>query len=175
MAATLSFERIKKMPQKAKDIVSGFIGRNNIKNSFHIPKSVYYTILLFYWRSLQSEILTDDESEALLDLFQAKHKFKHYGDFNRIAYELIYQSYAEEEKETSFKRTCHSKKNLLCIIHTKSQIMYLVDLQPMDGQELSEILMLKMINHFYSRFDHRQTHQYHQIMNIVYFQCGRGT
>ena len=126
MSTVLSFDRVKKMPQKIKDIVSGFTKSNDTKNSTPIPKVVYYTILLFYYRLLKSEILSTEECDTLLDLFQQNNKFQHLNQsFHLISYDLIFQNLnITESVEHHFKSTCHDKKNLLCIIHTQNNNVF---------------------------------------------------
>ena len=89
-------------------------------NSLHqIPEPIYFVIILFYWNSLNSKILTDNESNTLFDMIEKNEKLKHFGRFHSISYQLIFQSYKAGKNEKKFKSICHNKKNLLCIIHTK--------------------------------------------------------
>ena len=114
------FEELK--PQKIKDLVSGFTK----KYPNPIPKAVYYTILLFYWRSLKSGILTNDECDILLNLFQKNDKFQHLSQsFDLISYDLIFQNLnITKSVEHHFKLTCHNKQNILCIIHTQNNHVF---------------------------------------------------
>ena len=119
MSTLLKFERIKKTPQKVKDIVAGFIGRNEVNSPYQMPESIYFIIILFYWISLESKILTDEECNTLLDMIEKNNKFKHFGPFQLISFKLIFKSYQPDAREIKFKSNCHHKKNLLCIIHTE--------------------------------------------------------
>ena len=117
--SAVDFAKVKKVPQRVRDLISGFVRANNLNSTYQTPESIHLIIILFYWISLKSKILTDDESQTLLDMIEKDEQFKHFGAAHSISYELIFQSYKPEQRENSFKSICHNKKNLLCIIHTK--------------------------------------------------------
>ena len=122
MAGSLPFERVKKINQKYIDVVFGYTRKcqallpsNNIY--YHIHESIQYSILLFFYTTMESNILYDQEIDELLTMFEQQNKFKELGD--SYAYNLLYASYRDGIGEKIFKEICHNKGNLLCLIETK--------------------------------------------------------
>ena len=80
-----------------------------------IPESVLLVILLFYYNSIESSILTDNECDKLLSLFEEQNKFE---DLGQYSYKLIYNSHKDGKTMKEFVERCHGKPNLLCIVYT---------------------------------------------------------
>lgn len=113
----MEFEKVKKIPQRHKDIVFGYL-RNCCSNNasyYQIPKPVQYSILLFYFASMESQILTPQEIDACMKLFAEQNKFS---DIGAYEYKLLYASYTHGIHEEIFKKMCHDQKNLVVFIHS---------------------------------------------------------
>ena len=112
MSQELPFERIKQVHDKYKYTVSGYVRNMQL---LEIPESIILVILLFYYNTIESSILTDDECDKLLSLFDAQNKFQELGNYS---YKLIYKGTRDGTEITHFVSKCHRKTNLLCIIST---------------------------------------------------------
>ena len=85
---------------------------------YQIHKSIQYSILLFFYTSIESKILTDKEIDTLLSMFDEQNKFKEL-DVG-YTYNVLYASYRDGIGETIFKEMCHDQPNLVCLISTKT-------------------------------------------------------
>ena len=108
------------------DIVFGYIRRCQTifpsnKAYYQIPKSIQYSILIFYYLAIQSKILTDDETDRLLSLFEQQNKYK---ESNHYSYNLLYASYRDEIGEDIFKEICHNQPHLLCLIEADNECVF---------------------------------------------------
>ena len=112
MSECLPFERIKRIDTKHSYTVSGYI--RNIRTP-HIPESVQLIILLFYYNTIDSSILTDDECDKLLSLFEKENVFKTLGNYS---YKLLFRGTRDGFEAETFYAKCDDKKNTICIIHT---------------------------------------------------------
>ena len=124
--ATLPFERLKIIRSMFKDTVFGYIrGCQSYlpadNTYYQIPELVQNAILLFYYQSIESNILTREECDKLLSLFDENNKFKDLGHFS---YKMIYSSKRDGNGEKIFKSICHNEPNLLCVIHTKRNTVF---------------------------------------------------
>ena len=113
MSLTLRFDRIKRIGNKYKYTISGYVRHQKISN---VPESIILVILLFYYNTLESSILTDEECDKLLSLFEEQNKFKELGNYT---YKLIYKATRDGQGRNAFVSRCYNKHNLLCIILTK--------------------------------------------------------
>eukprot|EP01084_Bolivina_argentea_P001086 1986_1 len=87
-----------------------------------IQKEQQDTLLLRKTQTIDSSILSKEETETLLSLFDEHRKFH---DLNRqFKFEAIYSSQHHGRGETIFKQLCHSQKHLLCIIETKDDNVF---------------------------------------------------
>ena len=116
----LPFYTVKKINSKPKNIISGYINEaqllwKSVNPYYRIPKSIQYTILLFYYDTIKSSILTDIECNHLVELFEQHDKFNDLGSFS---YNLIYKCSIDGWDEKKFKSEVHNKSNILCLIHT---------------------------------------------------------
>ena len=111
MSTSLPFEKIKHIHSKYKFTVTGYI--RNVKIS-EIPESIILVILLFYYNTIESSILTDDECHKLLSLFETENVFKNLGNYS---FKLLFQGTRDKFKSKTFFENCN-KKHTLCIIHT---------------------------------------------------------
>ena len=109
MSQGLSFERFKHIQSKYKHDVCGCL------NSW-IPESLELIILLFYYISIELSILTDNECNKLLSLFEQESKFKDLGNYS---YKLIFRQTRYGKELSEFKSRCHGKTNVLCSISTE--------------------------------------------------------
>ena len=119
----LPFDKVKRIRQKEKDIVFGYLRKFqamvHMKEGIvcsNIPKSIQYSILLFFYSDIESKILTDAETDDLLFLFEEQHKFK---ELKNYSFHLLYASYRDGIGEKIFKKICHDQQHLLCLIHAK--------------------------------------------------------
>ena len=112
MSQSLPFERVKHIHIKYKHIVSGYIRATRI---FEIPESIKLVILLFYYKTIESTILTDDECYKLLSLFDENKVFKHLGNHS---YKLLFRGTRDGFTTKNFYEKCFNKKNSVCIVHT---------------------------------------------------------
>ena len=69
MAESLPFDKIRRIRQKEKDIVFGYLRKCqamvHMKEGIvcsNIPKSIQYSILLFFYADIESKIMTDAET-----------------------------------------------------------------------------------------------------------------
>lgn len=113
MALKLPFDRIKRIKDEHKWLVSGYIR----KNKRSIPQSIISVILLFYYNTIDTSILNDEECEKLLDLFESENKFTHLGHYS---YQLIYKKSRDGSNGTDFRDKVHDKRNVLCLISIKN-------------------------------------------------------
>ena len=108
MSLSLPFERIKHIHDKYMHIVSGYI--RNIQTK-EIPESIKLEILLFYYNTFESSILTDNECiYKLLSLFEEQSVLKHLTDYS---YRLIFRGTRDGFKSQTFYDKCN-KKHTLC-------------------------------------------------------------
>ena len=122
MATRLPFENIKAIPDNHKDIVFGYLRKcqsdfESNATYYQIHQSIQYTILLFYFCSIDSKILTTEETDQLISLFAEQNKFKHLEPYQ---YDLLFASYKDGMTENVFKEKCHDKENVICLIETKA-------------------------------------------------------
>ena len=82
----MKFDKLKRIKQEHQDIVFGYI-RAQIDHP--IPDLIRSIILLFYYQSLESSILSDAECDKLFTMFDGQQKFK---EFDQYSFELIYSS-----------------------------------------------------------------------------------
>lgn len=120
MDVELPFDRIKRMHFKHKDLVHGY--SNKLEVGYEIPEMVIYIVLLFYYQTIESMILTDDENEKLIDIFEMNNKFKHLPWC--LSYSLIYKCSVNGWNERNFKRIVHNETNILCLILTTSNQIF---------------------------------------------------
>merc|ERR1719203_1772021 len=115
MMAT-EFDKLKKINQKYKDIVFGYIRgqRENTLDDDPIPDLIRSIILLFYYQSLESSILSDAECDTLMTMCDEQNKFKELGQYS---FELIYSSKRDGNGIDNFASKCEDQQNLLCLIH----------------------------------------------------------
>ena len=116
MSLNLPFERIKHIDTKYKCAVSGYL-RNQI---LKIPESILLVILLFYYNSIESSILTDAECDKLLSLFEQENVLK---NLKNCSYKLLFKGTRDGFKSKTFYEKCN-KKNTLCIIHTERNYVF---------------------------------------------------
>ena len=120
MASCLSLEKVKYINQRYKDSVFGYIRKcQTLLPSdiayYQIPELVQHIILLSFYNTLDSKILTDTECDTLLKLFDDNKKFEDLGHFS---YKRIYSSAKDGKGEKIFKERCHDQKNILCLIES---------------------------------------------------------
>ena len=111
MSFSLPFERLKRIKNKYKLLVFGYI-RNICPSTDIAPESVNLIILLFYYDFINSSVLSDDECDNLVSLFNDNNKFK---DLENYSYKLIYRQTTDRN---SFREKVHNKQNVLCLIST---------------------------------------------------------
>lgn len=107
--STVDYANLKKIPQKFKDAVYGYLRKEQID----IPEIVNNTILLFYGLRIDSAILTISDVINFLELLEQNNV--EIGDY----YEKIYHAKIDGLSEPSFKNKCHDKENIVCFIQTK--------------------------------------------------------
>ena len=119
----MKFERVKQIPKRLKSIVYGFIRKTgcNLSIKHEVPELIYFIVLLFYYNSLRSSILTDEESDKLLSLFEQKDKFNH---LTHYSFNLIHKASKNGWSDTAFDGNCHGKKDILCIMRTKTDDVF---------------------------------------------------
>ena len=108
------FDKLKKVNQKYKDIVFGYVRGQANTMDHPIPDLIRSIILLFYYQHLKSSILTDTECDKLLTMFDEQNKFK---EFSQYSFELIYSSKRDGNGYDKFAPKCEDKQNLFCLIH----------------------------------------------------------
>ena len=117
MSVSLPFERIKHINDKYLHIVFGYI--HNIQTK-EIPESIKLVILLFYYSTLESSILRDNECDKLLSLFEQENVFKHLRNYS---YKLLFRGTRDGFKTKTFYEKCN-KKHTLCIIYTPQKNVF---------------------------------------------------
>ena len=111
MAQCLPFERTKHIDDKYKHAIFGYV-RTRIM--LEIPESILLVILLFYYSKIQSSILTDNECDELLSLFEKENVFK---NVNNYSYKLLFRGTRDGFEAETFYARCN-EPNTICIIHT---------------------------------------------------------
>ena len=86
-----------------------------------IPESIQIVILLFYYNTIESTILSNEERDKLLTLFDEHNKFK---DLEPFSFNLLYKCSRDGWNEKNFKNKCHGIPNLLVIIHNDKDIVF---------------------------------------------------
>lgn len=117
MSYTISFGRLKSIHETHKRIVSRYI-RLTRKS---VPGVIHSLILLFYYESIPSSILTESESDTLSTILRARDQRLFHYDFpsgSYFEYKLIYSSSLHGIGEDIFKQKCHREEHLLCLIQT---------------------------------------------------------
>ena len=110
MSYPLKFDRVKNIPNKWRNLKSGYIRKMKVIN---MPDSIKLVVLLFYYHRIESSILSIEETDKLQTLFNEKNKFKELGNYS---YKLIYRRSVDGWQEKTFKDKCHDRINVLCII-----------------------------------------------------------
>ena len=110
MSLRLPFDRIKRIKNKDKCLVWGYLRTSNQSS---IPESIISVILLFYYNTIDTSILNDQECETLLKLFESENKFKDLGNYS---YKLVYKRSRDGYEGKHFKDKVHDKQNVLCLI-----------------------------------------------------------
>ena len=127
MSQHLPFERVKNINQRYVDIICGYTRKCQCllpsnETYYQIHKSIQYSILLFFYTSIESKILTDKETDKLLSMFDQQNKFKELDA--GYSCNLLYASYRDGIGEKIFKDICHDRAHLLCLISTKKGNVY---------------------------------------------------
>ena len=123
MSTVLPFERVKRINQSVKDCVFGFIREAQClwetENAYYqTPESIQIIILLFYYNIIKSSLLTPQECDKLLSMFEEQNKFQDLGNYE---YNLIYRCSVDGFNEKKFKTQVHNKPNVLILIKTKQR------------------------------------------------------
>ena len=107
MSLNLPFERVKHIDAKQKQAISGYIRDINTPD---IPEFISLVILLFYCHTLESSILTNEEFDELLSLFEQKEVFNNLGNHS---YKLLFKGTRDGFKTNTFYETCSKPKYLM--------------------------------------------------------------
>ena len=121
-----AFQKIKLCQQQDKYLVSGYIKQiqsilpHEENSYFIIDLLVQSLILLYFYKTLDSKILTDDEQSQLMQMLeqQTNNKFKEL--MMEKWFNLVYKAFKEDIPETEFKNEVFDKKNILILIHTQN-------------------------------------------------------
>ena len=111
MSLSLPFERLKRIDTKYKNAVSGYV--RNVQTA-EIPESIQLIILLFYYNIIDSSILTNEECDKLLSIFDQQNTLKNLGLY---ACKLLFKGTRDGFITTTFYTKCH-KPHTFSIIHT---------------------------------------------------------
>ena len=95
MSESLPFERVKRI---IISVNTQYLAICNIQIS-QIPESILSVILLFYYNTIESSILTDKECDELLTLFEQKNVFKNV-DYD--SYKLLFKGTRDGFKADAF-------------------------------------------------------------------------
>lgn len=113
---SLPFERLKHINDKYEMIVTGCLREMYIES---VPESIKLIVLLFYYNCIDSSILSHDENDKLLKLFESQNKFT---DLGSCEYKLIYKASRDGQKGVIFEAMVHGEQNILCIISTGDNV-----------------------------------------------------
>ena len=112
----MDFKRVNKINQKYKDIVNGFTNKvqetlpdNN--SYFNIVDMIKHIILLYYYQLFETDLLTNQEQEELIELFKSNGKL--IIDYPWIS---LYRSKKDGLSRNNFVDKVHNKQCILLLI-----------------------------------------------------------
>ena len=123
--ALVEFQRIKHCNQKDKDIVYGYI--KTVQSALPHTDNPYFIIdgliqnmiLLYFLKTMESKILTDDEQYKLFEMLQQHTNDKFKALLRTKGFNLIYSMDNETQWDRAgFIDKVYNKKNILMLIHT---------------------------------------------------------
>ena len=122
--SAIDFKRVRKIPQKYKDIVHGYIKRVQVifpedNPYFTIVELIQDLCLLYFCHMIDSKILTNDEHIKLYDMVntQLKNKFK--GEWM-----LLFRATRDGFARKNFYDKCDGKDNTICIIRSEQNNVF---------------------------------------------------
>ena len=115
--AHIDFQKVKKITQRNKDIVYGYIKRAG--KMFLSEENPYYTIvqliqdicLLYYRPMIDTKILTDDEQTQLMEMVEKHRQIM-------SDWVLLFRASRDGITKQDFYKKCNKHNNTICIIHT---------------------------------------------------------
>ena len=127
--ALFEFQRVKYCEQKDKDIVYGYI--KTVQSIFPHTENPYFIIdlliqnmiLLYFHKSMESKILTDNEQYKLFEMLQQCTNDKFKALLRAKSFDLIYQM--DNDAKTKWDRVgfidkVYDKENIFILVHTKN-------------------------------------------------------
>ena len=122
--ATISFQKVKKIPQRYKDIVYGWI--KDIQSIFPCDNP-YFTIvqlvqdlcLLYFSAIIDTQILTDNEQMILYDMVNKQLNNKYHSEWV-----LLFRASRDGFKRDEFYSKCDNKKNVICVTHSEQNNVF---------------------------------------------------
>ena len=115
----MDLKRVGKIRQKYKDIIKGYVRKvqsmfTEDKAYYNIVDLIKHIILLYYYRTFESKILTDDEQEEFMDFLTRNSK--------RIvdySWKLIFDSREDSLEVNKFVDKVHDHPNVLLLIQVE--------------------------------------------------------
>ena len=122
--ADLHFRKLRKISQREKDIVYGYM--KQIQLIFPFKDNPYYIIaqiiqdlcLLYFYTIMNTSILTDDEIDSFLALLRNNNKT----ELINFEWKIIYRKSIDGRlnDETFIKQRYENRRNILCLIETQN-------------------------------------------------------
>ena len=123
--ATIEFQKVKKIPQRYKDIVYGWI--KEIQSVFPCDNP-YFTIvqliqdlcLLYFSAIIDTKILTDNEQMILYDMVnnQLNNKYCH------CEWVLLFRATRDGFDRDDFYSKCDNRNNIICVTHSEENNVF---------------------------------------------------
>eukprot|EP01084_Bolivina_argentea_P173854 301161_1 len=124
MSQVISFEKINRINQRTKDIVFGFIRHiNKSVSADNTPPLIKYLCVLFYYASIESNILTSKEIQNFEELFYNYHKTKHLLQITH-EWKLLFRGSMHGFTDVKFNKIVPNNQNIVVIIHSSDNNVF---------------------------------------------------
>ena len=123
--AEINFNRTKRIGQRDKDIVYGYMkGIQSILPDdnpyFIIVQLIQDLCLLYFHKTIDTKILTDNETDLFIELLIRNNKEQ----FKNFEWELIYRASRDTLDEHIAKKAYENKKNIICFIQSENNNVF---------------------------------------------------
>ena len=125
MSTVSSFDKVKRINERTKDLIHGFIriyAETVMNDTQTIPPLIKSLCLLFFYAFIDSTILTEDEIQIFDQLLYKNDKYKHLG--TNHSFKLIYKCSKDGFNATKWNKAVVGKQNVFFIIHTRDNNVF---------------------------------------------------
>ena len=113
----MDLKKVARIPQKYRDLVKGYTRKAQTlfpddSSYYNIVDLIIHLILLYFYHFIESQLLSEDEKDKLLDLLIQNDK----SSFVDSSWKLIFSSYDYGTDMTRFADVVYDKTNIMIIV-----------------------------------------------------------